>query len=154
MAGPVSIAQVVEVGDGNQFHERGETGRSSDAVDFGGACGGDLLDHARQVFWRVGADLEAYRIGKTTGTENFLHFIGKVDRIFFLHGDITVAGDAECGGCSDFFTGKKLLGVGGDEVLGEHKGEGVGSGADRHKAVDRIGNGNECEAGSFVFGVD
>jgi hypothetical protein len=71
-----------------------------------GSRAGDFADHAGEVARGVGAEFEADRVGEAAGGEHVLHFIGEVDGVLFLHGDVAIAGDAEGGGGGDVFPGK------------------------------------------------
>ena len=106
---PVGIAQVVETRQKRELHERRETRRAVDPIDFLAASGGgDLLDHPDEVARRVRAEFQPHGVGEAAGGEHFLHFAGEVDGVLLLDGDVAVAGDAERGGGGDVFAGEKL----------------------------------------------
>ena len=104
---PIRVAQVVEVRQEGEFHERGEPRRAVDAIDLARAGGGDVLDHAGEVARGVGAEFQAHGVRETAGGEHLLHFAGEVDGVLLLHGDVAIAGDAEGGGGGDVFRREK-----------------------------------------------
>ena len=121
LAGPIRIAQVFAIRQEGEFHEGGQTGRTIQLVDLLRACTGGLADHGGKVAGRIGADFQADGIGEAAGGEHVLHFIGEVDGVLFLHGDVAIAGDAEGGGGSHVFARKQAGGVDRDEILDEDK---------------------------------
>ena len=111
------ITKVIEIGEEGEVHERGESQWTIDAIDFLRACLTNVLNDACEIARKRDLHFEAHGVGKLAGRENVFHFAGQIDRVFFLDGDVSIAGDPETSRGSDFLTGEDTPRMRGNDLL-------------------------------------
>ena len=150
LRGPGGVAELVVSGEEGELHEVGQGEGAGEAVEFVGAGLGDFLDDAEEVAGSAGGDLDADGVAEAAGGEDLLHFVGEVDGVLLLDGDVAVAGDAEGGGAGDHFAGEEVAEEGADEVFDVDEGVAFGGG-DGDEAGEGFAEGDEDDAGGAVL---